>query len=338
MLDQRVYEQLKKAIADQDYMYIYDLLEKASKEDFLSIFRERNEGTILEIAIRRPYILATISNDARRKGALEEFIEGILYYSKQEGYKSKLEAFWKIECEDDDCYAIKNIKAILANKDEAQEMLDEIHQIENSILFERLQKAIENKNCITSFLKGSSKGDFLSVVKDNELLNKAISCGHYEAIRDILSMAKKYGILKEFEKDINDLADRIAFMKGKSSSNALNTIKESCGLEDFFGITSEIRHESVIRRLKKDASDKAMKVGGAFVIAGLIALGGYFAAGAALSILTIIGIAIVAVLVTGLIAGGITYTVLKPSEVPSKSLDNVDAEQKVSSGLLQQFS
>nr|WP_255445872.1 hypothetical protein [Wolbachia endosymbiont of Drosophila mauritiana] len=48
------------------------------------------------------------------------------------------------------------------------------------------------------------------------------------------------------------------------------------------------------------------------VVAALAAGGGCFAAGVALPILALIGIAVAAALVIGVIAGGITYSVLKP--------------------------
>ena len=59
-----------------------------------------------------------------------------------------------------------------------------------------------------------------------------------------------------------------------------------------------------------------------------VGLGLYF--GAALPVLPIIGIAIAAAVVVGLIAGGITYVISKPSE----NLDRANVEQRVSIGLI----
>nr|KAI5697982.1 hypothetical protein M8J77_011914 [Diaphorina citri] len=61
------------------------------------------------------------------------------------------------------------------------------------------------------------------------------------------------------------------------------------------------------------------------VHAALATGGGCFAAGVALPILALIGIAIAAALVTGLVAGGITYVISKPSE----NLDIVNVGQGV---------
>ncbi|AGJ98534.1 hypothetical protein wNo_00790 [Wolbachia endosymbiont of Drosophila simulans wNo] len=55
------------------------------------------------------------------------------------------------------------------------------------------------------------------------------------------------------------------------------------------------------------------------VIAGLAVGGGLFAAGVALPILALIGIAVAAALVTGLVAGGITYVISSKIENPDTS-------------------
>lgn len=54
-----------------------------------------------------------------------------------------------------------------------------------------------------------------------------------------------------------------------------------------------------------------------------VGLGLYF--GAALPILTMIGIAMAAAVLTGLVAGGITYKMSKPSE----NLNNVDLSEQI---------
>ncbi|WP_353288539.1 hypothetical protein [Wolbachia endosymbiont (group A) of Pogonocherus hispidulus] len=75
------------------------------------------------------------------------------------------------------------------------------------------------------------------------------------------------------------------------------------------------------------AVSKAMKVGVVCgVIAALVVGGGCFAAGAQLSILAIAGIAVAAALAVGIVAGGITYAVLKPSN----KLDEPDSNKVAS--------
>ncbi|WP_264375299.1 MULTISPECIES: ankyrin repeat domain-containing protein [unclassified Wolbachia] len=102
-------------------------------------------------------------------------------------------------------------------------------------------------------------------------------------------------------------------------------------LEDKNGkTTDDIAQQEAKRELRgivtEQAIKKAMKVGAICgVIAGLAVGGGCFAADAALPILALIGIAVAAAVLTGLVAGGITYKISKPSE----KLDSVDAEQKL---------
>ncbi|MDX5495523.1 MAG: hypothetical protein O7198_02475 [Wolbachia endosymbiont of Nomada marshamella] len=64
----------------------------------------------------------------------------------------------------------------------------------------------------------------------------------------------------------------------------------------------------------KQVTNKAIGIGIICgVIAALVVGGGCGVAGAQLSILAIAGIAVAAALAVGLVAGGITYAVLKPS-------------------------
>lgn len=63
-----------------------------------------------------------------------------------------------------------------------------------------------------------------------------------------------------------------------------------------------------------------MKVGSVCgIIAALAVGGGCFAAGAQLPILALIGIAVAAAIVTGLVAGGITYVISSKIENPDTS-------------------
>ncbi|WP_353283715.1 hypothetical protein [Wolbachia endosymbiont (group A) of Pogonocherus hispidulus] len=72
---------------------------------------------------------------------------------------------------------------------------------------------------------------------------------------------------------------------------------------------------------------KAIKTGIAFgVIAGLAIGVGCGVAGVQLSVLAIVGIAVAAALAVGLVAGGITHAVLKPSN----KLDELDSNKVAS--------
>lgn len=88
--------------------------------------------------------------------------------------------------------------------------------------------------------------------------------------------------------------------------------------------TSEI--ESSKQKYKVKTTNKPIIIGCVYgAIAALATGGGCFAAGVALPILALIGIAIAAALVTGLVAAGITYVISKPSE----NLDRVNVGQGV---------
>ncbi len=87
---------------------------------------------------------------------------------------------------------------------------------------------------------------------------------------------------------------------------------------DRANIKSRLEDQNILDKIYKIersmATAKAMKVGGASsIIAGLIAFGGCFAAGVQLPILALVGIAVAAALAVGIVAGVITYAVLKPS-------------------------
>uniref|UniRef100_A0AAU7YKP4 Uncharacterized protein n=1 Tax=Wolbachia endosymbiont of Oeneis ivallda TaxID=3171168 RepID=A0AAU7YKP4_9RICK len=86
-------------------------------------------------------------------------------------------------------------------------------------------------------------------------------------------------------------------------------------------IENRVKTESSTDKINPNVENKLFSptskaiVAGAIcsVIAGLAVGGGLFAAGVALQMLTLIGIAVAAAVLTGLVAGGITYTISKPS-------------------------
>jgi|GEM_PF-5507645 len=91
----------------------------------------------------------------------------------------------------------------------------------------------------------------------------------------------------------------------------------------------KVKH--LLKKAENKYKHKAIYVGSVCgAIAALAVVGGCFAAGVTLPILTMIGIAVAVALVTGLVAGGIsiTYAMSQPSEVPSQNLDNVDTKTK----------
>lgn len=115
------------------------------------------------------------------------------------------------------------------------------------------------------------------------------------------------------------------------------TILKFMDKNDRANIKSRLEDQNILDKIYKIersmATDKAMKVGGASsIIAGLIAFGGCFAAGVQLPILALVGIAVAAALAVGIVAGGITYAVLKPSNKLDEPYSNkvASAAQTVS--------
>ncbi len=161
----------------------------------------------------------------------------------------------------------------------------------------------------------------------------------------LLGAAKKEGILKEVLICANTYATPIVYALGfndggERTKAILDAAKEEGILKEVLTSMVESDYERLKRSLwvtenhdslneiykieKSMAIDIAMKVGGASsIIAGLIAFGGCFAAGVQLPILALVGIAVAAALAVGIVAGGITYAVLKPSN----KLDGPDLKQ-----------
>lgn len=114
----------------------------------------------------------------------------------------------------------------------------------------------------------------------------------------------------------------------EQSSMAGSSIPKTEGNITDESSTSEIENSKQKDKVK--TTNKPIIIGCVYgAIAALATGGGCFAAGVALPILALIGIAIAAALVTGLVAGGITYAISKPSE----NLDRANVEQRVSIGL-----
>ncbi|WP_264337238.1 MULTISPECIES: hypothetical protein [unclassified Wolbachia] len=122
-----------------------------------------------------------------------------------------------------------------------------------------------------------------------------------EMLEDGQDKSKYEGFLKKIEA----IEDRT-----KQSGNPLGTSS-----------SQDIGNESKSSKNDQSEVDKAIVAGAICgVMTGLAVGGGLFAAGASLPILALIGIAVAAAVLTGLIAGGITYEMSKPSE----NLNNVD--------------
>ncbi|WP_353279223.1 sulfite exporter TauE/SafE family protein [Wolbachia endosymbiont (group B) of Xanthorhoe designata] len=159
--------------------------------------------------------------------------------------------------------------------------------------------------------------DFLHAIQGScglESFWKVISEDDRERIKTKLN--------EDEHKDVLDEINRIEEIKSEGvqiDNTADDNLSETSLASDESTINSKSNsaNESESR---KDAANKAIVAGAICgVIAGLAVGGGLFAAGVALPILALIGIAVAAALVTGLVAGGITYVISSKIENPDTS-------------------
>lgn len=151
--------------------------------------------------------------------------------------------------------------------------------------------------------------------KERYTLTKLLIESHYKSILDRLEIVRKSCGLESFWKVISeDDRERIKtkLNEGKHK-NILDTINE---IEKSIATESNLTSKTIV----------ASGICGA--IAALAVDGGLFAAGVALPILALVGIAVAAAVLVGLVAGVITYAISKSSE----NLDRANVEQGVGTG------
>ncbi|WP_341812986.1 hypothetical protein [Wolbachia endosymbiont (group B) of Germaria angustata] len=144
----------------------------------------------------------------------------------------------------------------------------------------------------------------LEVIEKKEEFFDSLEKGELEEIKGAIEReiknekcAQQKGNLKRLITSIRDLIENR--VKAESSTDKINPNVEN----KLFSPTS-----------------KAIVAGAiCSVIAGLAVGGGLFAAGVGLQMLTLIGIAVAAAVLTGLVAGGITYAVSTKIENPDTS-------------------
>ncbi|WP_338405917.1 MULTISPECIES: hypothetical protein [unclassified Wolbachia] len=238
------------------------ILQGASKDDFLNVFREKQHGSsnaLLGEFEDEGEALKVVFNVAKEKNVLKEIVT------------------------DEICSVIYNSTEIYAS-------LIDLIMAPNSPCI-RYLNVIEESCGLEAFWKVISKDDR----------------GH---IKDALGRVKNQNML-----------DKICQVE-KSMSKAVKENSPSNG-----SATQPLKNEAKT----KQATSKAMITGGVCgVIAALAVIGGCFAFGVQLPMLALIGIAVAAALVVGIVAGVITYAISEPSN----KLDEPDSN-KVASDLTQ---
>ncbi|WP_253302321.1 hypothetical protein [Wolbachia endosymbiont of Psylliodes chrysocephala] len=159
--------------------------------------------------------------------------------------------------------------------------------------------AIKESCGLEAFWKVISKNDQTNI--KNKLKNK-----NEDRDRDVGMLTEDQNILKEI------------YQIEKSMSGAVKENSPSDG-----SATQPLKNEAKT----KQATSKAMITGGVCgVIAALAVIGGCFAFGVQLPMLALIGIAVAAALVVGIVAGVITYAISEPSN----KLDEPDSNKVAS--------
>lgn len=305
-------DHIYKSVRDQEN--IYEIVEKITRDDFLTIFEATNTrthetilGTFQAVCLDN---LKAVLNHAKTLGLLEQ-IPDVKILSSKDGDEVKsislieyitspncnvpsdilrvmvescgLKEFWKVIPEDDR----ERIKTQL-DVDEHQHILGKINQIEEIIRTESQEVKIDN------------------TVDDNP-------------------------------SETSSLASDESTINSKSNS-ATDTVSQSNPIKPMCKATLDFGNN---RELRKNAAKKGMKFGaiGGAITALAVGLGLYFGTGAALTVLpTIIGIALVAALLVGATIGAITYDVLKPKSCidtvyTTKGFDTVKQETNTATGI-----
>ncbi|WP_108784436.1 WD_0033/WD_0034 family tandem repeat-containing protein [Wolbachia endosymbiont of Bemisia tabaci] len=239
-------------------------------------------------------VFASIKKDHLNK--TKNILEILKNQEQDEEQKAKIDGWLKI--------LAKSISSCETNKIEMHDRVEEIckkqEQEDWKVTLEKVVPNHENKD----------KCEIFSEIFNEETFKVSLDP---QRNADMITLIRKNQ--PDYESKEQSLVDESSIPKTEG-----NITDESS--------TSEI--ESSKQKDKVKTTNKPIIIGCVYgAIAALATGGGCFAAGVALPILALIGIAIAAALVTGLVAGGITYVISKPSE----NLDRANVEQRVSIGL-----
>uniref|UniRef100_UPI00333EAF8C magnesium transporter n=1 Tax=Wolbachia endosymbiont (group B) of Pilophorus perplexus TaxID=3066160 RepID=UPI00333EAF8C len=157
----------------------------------------------------------------------------------------------------------------------------------------------------------------LEASEDNNMLEEVfarVEGNNRQRLQEILKTLKSQEQDEGQETKIDNWLARLANSMSNCESNEKPLVSES---------SVPRTEENIVK-----TTNKSIMIGSVCgVVAALAVGGGCFAAGVALPILTLIGIAIAAFVLTGLVTGGITYEVCKPCN----ELNEVDLQSEISS-------
>ncbi|WP_264336673.1 MULTISPECIES: WD_0033/WD_0034 family tandem repeat-containing protein [unclassified Wolbachia] len=271
-------------------------------------------------------VFASIKKDHLNK--TKNILEILKNQEQDEEQKAKIDGWLKILAKSISSCESKDDPNKIEMHDRVEKICKKQEQEDWKVTLERIVPNHKNKDIYDDVLKeilDSSSKDPQQIADRLTVLEKIMSgCESNEQS----SMAES--IVPKTEGNITDESStsEISIMSD-CESNEQSSMAESIVPKTEGNITDESSTSEIESSKQKDkvkTTNKPIIIGCVYgAIAALATGGGCFAAGVALPILALIGIAIAAALVTGLVAGGITYVISKPSE----NLDRVNVGQGV---------
>ncbi len=271
-------------------------------------------------------VFASIKKDHLNK--TKNILEILKNQEQDEEQKAKIDGWLKILAKSISSCESKDDTNKIKWKEEVNEIFHNQEQEDWQVTLKRIMPNHKNKDIYNDVLKeilDSSSKDPQHIADRLTVLKKIMSGCESQKQSSVAesSVPQTEGNITD-ESSTSEISIMPDCERNEQSSMAESIVPKTEGNITDESSTSEI--ESSKQKDKVKTTNKPIIIGCVYgAIAALATGGGCFAAGVALPILALIGIAIAAALVTGLVAGGITYVISKPSE----NLDIVNVGQGV---------
>ncbi|WP_264704425.1 WD_0033/WD_0034 family tandem repeat-containing protein [Wolbachia endosymbiont (group B) of Apotomis betuletana] len=274
-------------------------------------------------------VFASVRKDYLNK--TKKILEILKNQEQDEKEKTKIDGWLEVLAKSISSCESKDDLNKITMHDRVQEIFKKQEQEDWKVTLERIVPNHKNKDIcdvLKEILDPSSK-DPQQIADRLTVLKKIMSGCEIQEQSSVAesSVPKTEGNITD-ESSTSEISIMPDCESNEQSSMAESIVPKTEGNITDESSTSEIENSKQKDKVK--TTNKPIIIGCVYgAIAALATGGGCFAAGVALPILALIGIAIAAAVVVGLIAGGITYVISKPSE----NLDRANVEQRVSIGL-----
>ncbi|WP_264685395.1 WD_0033/WD_0034 family tandem repeat-containing protein [Wolbachia endosymbiont (group B) of Parapoynx stratiotata] len=272
-------------------------------------------------------VFASIKKDHLNK--TKNILEILKNQEQDEEQKAKIDGWLKILAKSISSCESKDDPNTIEMYDRVEEICEKQEQEDWKLTLERIVPNHENKDKCEIFSKifneetfkvsldSQRNADMITLIRKNQPDYESKE----QSLVDESSVPQTEGNITD-ESSTSEISIMPDCESNEQSSMAESIVPKTEGNITDESSTSEI--ESSKQKDKVKTTNKPIIIGCVYgAIAALATGGGCFAAGVALPILALIGIA--AALVTGLVAGGIKYVISKPSE----NLDRVNVGQGV---------